>query len=187
MPSIRSRHRRSLPVLSRRPARVAVSRPIRTGLAWVILGAAAVAACVPPPAGRVSPTIDPASTPAPTAVPTPIVPDPSPSFVRPTPTPRPTFLAYVVEAGDTLTAIARRFATTPQSIAFWNRSSYPSLDPDSSAYEPDRIRVGWTLLLIPDVEVSEEEMLAEPPSPSPLGSAAPAAGASPAVGGSPSR
>jgi peptidoglycan/xylan/chitin deacetylase (PgdA/CDA1 family) len=88
---------------------------------------------------------------------------PSPTFVRPTPTPEPTFVAYVVASGDTLTAIARRFATTARSIAYWNRATYPSLDPDSPTYEPDRIEAGWTLRVIPGVEVDEQDL----PSPSP--------------------
>ena len=119
----------------------------------------------------------------PTAAPPSVLPSasPAPSFIRPTPTARPTFMAYVVVAGDTLTSIARQFATTPESIAFWNRATYPSLDPDSRDYEPDRIRIGWTLLLIPDVEVSEEEMLAETPGPSAPPSASPDPSVSPAA------
>jgi hypothetical protein len=86
-----------------------------------------------------------------------------PSFVRPTPTPLPTFLVYMVRPGDTLTSIARAHGTTARSIAFWNRSRYPSLDPDSSTYSPNRIEVGWELVLIPDVELDPEEL----PEPSP--------------------
>ena len=44
------------------------------------------------------------------------LPTPIPSFVRPTPTPAPTFLVYVVKAGDNLDRIARRFGTTGRSI-----------------------------------------------------------------------
>ena len=88
---------------------------------------------------------------------------PLPSFVRPTPTPRPTFRAYLVRTGDTLTSIARTHDTTARSIAFWNRSRYPSLDPESEAYEPDRIGVGWTLLVIPGAEYDPGDV----PSPTP--------------------
>ena len=91
----------------------------------------------------------------------------SPSFVRPTPTPLPTFLAYVVKAGDTLTSIARRYRTTARSIAFWNRTQHPSLDPDSPSYQPNRIEVGWVLLLVPDLELDPEDL---PPEPSSTGS-----------------
>jgi hypothetical protein len=95
-----------------------------------------------------------------------IGPSPSPTFVRPTPTPLPSFLAYVVKKGDNLTLIARRFSTTPRSIAYWNRSTYPSLDPESRKYDPGLIQVGWTLVLIPGAVYDED---AEP-SPRPFAS-----------------
>jgi hypothetical protein len=85
-----------------------------------------------------------------------------PSFVRPTPTPRPTFLAYIVKRGDTLTSIARAHGTTARSIAFWNRDQHPSLDPDSPSYSPNRIEVGWVLLLVPNMELDPEDLPAEP-------------------------
>ena len=75
----------------------------------------------------------------------------------PTPTPLPTFLSYVVQRGDTLESIARAHGTTARSLAFWNRDAYPSLDPDSADYEPNRIKVGWVLLLVPDIEIDEDE------------------------------
>lgn len=88
---------------------------------------------------------------------------PLPSFIRPTPTPAPTFMSYVVRAGDSLTSIARRFETTPRSVAWWNRGAYPSLDPESAGYDPNHIQPGWVLVLIPGVKVDE----ANPPTPSP--------------------
>jgi hypothetical protein len=91
-----------------------------------------------------------------------------PSFIRPTPTPQPSFFAYVVKRGDTLTSIARRYRTTARSIAFWNRAQHPSLDPDSPSYAPNRIELGWILLLVPDLELDPEELGPEPtPQPSP--------------------
>jgi hypothetical protein len=140
-------------------------RPAATAAGAVLLPAvlALVGACIPPPVGvaNASPTtsLQPTSvavtTPAPTAVPT--GPPAPPSFVRPTPTPLPTFLSYVVKAGDTLDSIALAHGTTARSIAFWNRSEYPSLDPDSAAYAPDRIKIGWVLLLVPDIEIDEDQ------------------------------
>jgi len=129
-----------------------------------------VSACLPGAGGSASPN-QPSGSPthaagSPTA-------SPPPSFVRPTPTPRPTFVAYVVRTGDTLTSIARSHETTARSIAFWNRAAYPSLDPESEAYEPDRIGVGWTLMLIPGAQYEP----ADDPSPTP-GSPTP----SPSVG-----
>jgi nucleoid-associated protein YgaU len=126
---------------------------------------AVVAACVPPPVGRVSagPGTSGAPPPAATATPTalPTGPTPPPSFVRPTPTPLPTFLSYVVRSGDTLTSIARAHGTTARSLAFWNRVRYPSLDPDAASYDPNRIEVGWVLLLVPDTEIDEDSTFPE--------------------------
>lgn len=91
----------------------------------------------------------------------------SPSFTRPTPTPEPSPISYTVGAGDTLTSIARRFATTARSIAFWNRARYPSLDPESGDYAPDRIEIGWRLTIIPGLVVDETELTPPPASPAP--------------------
>jgi LysM domain len=146
--------------------------PGPTGLLLVlVLVAPLVAACVPVPVARstaivprpslaVAPTPTEAATPAPT----PTWPTPIPSFVRPTLTPEPSFFVYVVVRGDTLSSIARRFETTTQSLAFWNRVTYASLDPDSATYAPDRIKVGWGLRLHPGVEVDPEDLLGPSPS-----------------------
>jgi len=96
-----------------------------------------------------------------TPVPTPSGPTPRPSFVPPTPTPQPTFLVYTVAAGDNLNTIAHKFGTTARSIAFWNRATYPSLDPEAPGYRPGLVQVGWTLSLIPNA-VFDEQTLPEP-------------------------
>jgi hypothetical protein len=118
----------------------------------------ALTACVPPPVARGTPSpvanTAPPATATPTALPT--GPTAAPSFVRPVPTALPTFLGYVVKGGDTLDAIAKAHRTTVSSLAFWNRARYPSLDPDSPEYDPDRIEVGWLLLLVPDSEIDED-------------------------------
>lgn len=128
------------------------------GLRAILLAVMASTACVPTPANRPSPT-PPGPTPVatPTATPIPAGPTPTPSFIRPTPTPLPTFLSYTVKPGDTLLSIARAHRTAARNIAFWNRATYPSLDPDSPDYEPNRIEAGWVLLLIPDAEIDPEE------------------------------
>ena len=77
---------------------------------------------------------------------------------RPTPTPAPTFASYTVRSGDTLIALARRFATTPESLAYWNRARYPSLDPESGAYRPERIDVGWQLTYLQGAVVDPENL-----------------------------
>jgi hypothetical protein len=64
------------------------------------------------------------------------------------------------------------FGTSGRSIAYWNRATYPSLDPESSAYRPNDIKVGWTLLLIPHKEVDPENLPTLPPTPGPSGGAA---------------
>lgn len=144
-----------------------------TALATALVVVVVVAACVPPPAGRPSPG-SPGPGSSPSAVPAPTGGTPAPTFSRPTPTPRPTFLAYVVQPGDTLSSIARAFGTTALSIAYWNRAAHPSLDPESDAYRPDQIRSGWTLLLIPNGEVDEDDLPpAASPSPAPPSTAAP--------------
>jgi hypothetical protein len=148
---------------------------VRTRCALVLV-AVIVAGCIPSTGGAgpsaagtvIAPSI------APSDVPSASGPSSRPSFVRPTPTPLPTFLVYTVRRGDTLTSIARAFRTTARSIAFWNRTNHPSLDPDSPQYEPDRIEVGWELFLVPDVELDPED-LPEPATPSPPSS--PSAGA----------
>lgn len=121
-----------------------------------------------------SPTA-PAATPTP--VPTTAGPTPVPTFARPTPSPQPTFITYVVRPGDTLTSIARTYRTTGRSIAWWNRGTYPSLDPESATYEPDRIEVGWILVLIPGNVVDD----ANPPTPSPAPVSPPPASPAPAA------
>jgi hypothetical protein len=110
------------------------------------------AGCTASPSASGTPSTPPAS-------PTPAL----PSFVRPTPTPLPTFLAYVVKSGDSLGTIAKTYATTARSIAWWNRGTYPSLDPESPNYSPNHIEPGWTLVLIPGTVVDD----ANPPTPSP--------------------
>ena len=95
--------------------------------------------------------------------PSPSFPTARPTFARPTPSPAPTFLTYVVASGDSLNSIAKKFRTTARSIAWWNRGAYPRLDPESPKYDPNTIRVGWVLVVLPDTVVDDTN----PPSPSP--------------------
>jgi hypothetical protein len=141
----------------------------RAGPAVLLLLAAGLGGCLPE-TGRTGPGAAPGvSTPAATPTPRPTGPTPFPSFVRPTPTPLPPFTTYVVKRGDTLTSIARKFKTTGRSIAFWNRAAHPSLDPESSHYDPNSIRRGWALVLIPGVTFDENSIPepTETPEPSP--------------------
>jgi len=103
------------------------------------------------------------TTPSPTPQATATAPGNRP--LRPTPTPVPTFASYTVRRGDTLDALARRFGTTRESLAYWNRATYPSLDPDSPTYDPDRIEAGWTLVYLPGMVVDPEDLPGRSSSP----------------------
>jgi LysM domain len=151
----------------------------RGAVALLLASTALIAACLPPGSrtGASASAGSGASQPS-AAVrsvePRPSGPTPQPSFVAPTPTPAPTFTVVQVRTGDTLSSIARRFSTTARSISFWNRATYPSLDPDSTKYRPDRLEIGWMLVLIPHVELTDEEappLLTQPPSLEPSASA----------------
>jgi hypothetical protein len=132
-------------------------------VAGVALIAVVTAGCLP--SGTRGGSADPGSAGAPpSGVAGPSVPGsptPRPAIVPPTPTPAPTFLVYAVKAGDSLNSIAHRFGTTARSIAFWNRSTYPSLDPESAGYRPGLLKIGWTLFLVPN-DVVDEDALPEP-------------------------
>jgi len=122
------------------------------------------AGCLPAATGG---SASPATTTGPTASVNAV-----PSFVRPTPNPSPAFVVHEVRGGETLTSIARLYGTTARSIAYWNRDRYPSLDPDSTTYDPNRIVVGWTLRLIPTEVVDEDELPEPTAAPSPASSPA---------------
>jgi LysM domain-containing protein len=113
-------------------------------------------ACLPDTVG--SSTSPGAVAATPTIRPTPSGPTPVPTFLPPTPTPGPSFVTYVVVRGDSLLKIAKRFKTTDRSIGFWNRATYPSLDPQSEKYRPNRIEIGWKLVLIPGTVVDEQNL-----------------------------
>ena len=137
---------------------------LAAGLAAILIALVAVVVLVP---GISLPGGPAGSQPAPTGLavgsPAPAGPSAAPTFVRPTPTPMPTFVTYVVRRGDTLTSIARTYRTTPRSISWWNRGTYPSLDPESAKYSPNSIQLGWTLVVLPGAVVDD----ANPPTPSP--------------------
>jgi peptidoglycan/xylan/chitin deacetylase (PgdA/CDA1 family) len=152
------------PPARRRPRRQrsALDSPLLSAvLVVVVLGLAGAVLLVPGllPGSGPSRSGDPSSTPAAAG------PSPSPTFTRPTPSPAPTFLTYTVQPGDTLNSIAREFRTTGRSIAWWNRATYPSLDPIGPGYDPNTIRVGWVLNLLPDTEVDDDNPPLVSPNP----------------------
>jgi peptidoglycan/xylan/chitin deacetylase (PgdA/CDA1 family) len=61
---------------------------------------------------------------------------------------------HTVARGETLSLIARRYGTTWQSLVYWNRERYPSLNPASRSYNPNAIQVGWQLAVWPGVVVA---------------------------------
>jgi LysM repeat protein len=129
--------------------------PIR-GAALLVLALFALGACVDidslvshPPAGSAGPT--PRGTPVLTA---------------PVPTPEPTFLIYKVKPGDRLTIVAKKYKTTVESIGYWNRARYGTLDPASSIYAPDSIKVGWLLRIHPG-QTADSDYADPTPTPSP--------------------
>jgi peptidoglycan/xylan/chitin deacetylase (PgdA/CDA1 family) len=141
--------------------RSALDSPWLAAALVVVVGALAAGVLLIPgllggPGASASPT-------SPSAVATASASPAAPTFVRPTPSPAPTFTAYVVRSGDSLNSIAKRFHTTARSIAWWNRGAYPILDPESAAYDPNHLEVGWILMVLPDSVVDENN----PPTPSP--------------------
>jgi peptidoglycan-N-acetylglucosamine deacetylase len=92
-----------------------------------------------------------------------------------------------VRSGDTLASIARSNGTTWQSLVFWNRESYPSLDPANAAYNPHRLEAGWQLQVLPGTVVSFDAPLptastASPATPRPTSAQAPTATPRPTAG-----
>lgn len=135
------------------------TRPVLVALAAI--AAAALGACAVPPASP-TPAVTPAAVATPAALPSTFVPT---RPFAPTPMPTPAFSIRIVREGDTLIGLAGELETTPESLAYWNRSRYPSLDPDSPDYRPDRIEVGWQLLFLPGAVVDPEDLppAAQPP------------------------
>jgi peptidoglycan/xylan/chitin deacetylase (PgdA/CDA1 family) len=58
-----------------------------------------------------------------------------------------------VVPGDTLSVLGRRYDTSWQSVVFWNKDRYASLNPVSPAYDPGLLEVGWELVVWPGVVV----------------------------------
>jgi len=148
-------------------------------LAAVVALALALLSCSPGPYESASPsagsTGQPSAslTPAPTASAAPASatpgPSPFPTVSEPSGSPEPSFLVYTVVRGDSLLGIAARHGTTGRSIAYWNRDTYPSLDPDSRDYAPNRIEIGWKLRLIPNVTLDDQGSLpSRRPTPIPI-------------------
>ncbi|MGH2511531.1 MAG: LysM peptidoglycan-binding domain-containing protein [Candidatus Limnocylindrales bacterium] len=99
-------------------------------------------------------SIEPSQGPSPSPPPASLVPSASPKAsggpsATPTASPQPTAFTYVVQAGDSLVRLGHRFGTTGRSIAYWNRTAYPTLDPDKPTYDPNHLEIGWRLTIYP--------------------------------------
>lgn len=145
------------------------ARPARSlaSLAAVVLIATVTVGCLPSGTRGSGPIGGESGNPgqaAPSATPIPGSPTLRPPIVPPTPTPAPTFFVHTVTSGESLNTIAHQFGTTARSIAFWNRATYPSLDPDSATYRPGLVKIGWTLFLIPNDVVNEDDIPGPEPS-----------------------
>jgi peptidoglycan/xylan/chitin deacetylase (PgdA/CDA1 family) len=90
--------------------------------------ALALSACGAPEAS--SPNASPIQTVAP------------PTEATTEPTPSGTVTTYVVVGGDTLSSIARRFATSVAQLQAWNAVRYPTLVTD-----PGTLHAGWELIV----------------------------------------
>ena len=155
------------------------ARPVARAVVFPVVIGLALLACSPGPSITPSPSVGSAPTGSPPAsiAPPTGAPSASPTLAVPTPTPGPSFVVYTVARGDSLTSIARRYSTTPRSIAYWKRDTYPSLDPDSPNYSPNRIEIGWQLQLIPGVTLDDQGPLPSKrstPIPLPSGTRPPA-------------
>ncbi len=153
---------------------------IRWGPGVIVLALVAIG-CVPTPVGYRSAAPATRDDVAVTPQPTPAGPTPSLAITNPTPLPSPPFTLYAVRKGDTLTSVAKKFGTTARSLAYWNRVTYPSLDPESTVYKPNRLELGWILQLLPNRVVDPEDLpsLSPAPTPVPSGSPTPSGSAAP--------
>ena len=142
---------------------------VAASLAIVLVGLVAAIVLIPGLLQGISGSVTPGATSSPgdSSPPTGEAPSPTPvtTFVRPTATPYPTFTSHVVRTGESLNTIADLFRTTARSLAWWNRGSYPSLDPESADYEPDHIELGWVLVVIPGIVVDDANHPTASPGP----------------------
>lgn len=113
----------------------------------IMLGACLPASIRPTPSASGLPASSGSTSPTP-------APSPSPSPASPTPAPGPPFVLHTVVGGDTLTSLARKFGTSGRSIAYWNRETYPTLDPESANYQPNNLKRGWLLRILRGAEYS---------------------------------
>jgi len=79
------------------------------------------------------------------------------------PTSSPGTTTYVVQPGDTLFAIAQRFAASIEELQAWNAAAYPSL-----ATDPTSLQAGWTLVVAGEPGVTPQPTPSLAPSGTPV-------------------
>ena len=78
----------------------------------------------------------------------------------PAASPSPPGVTYAVQAGDTLSSIARAWGTTIQQLQSWNADRYPSL-----AADPNTLQAGWVLIVAGDPATTPQPTVAPTPVP----------------------
>ncbi|HLB37415.1 MAG TPA: polysaccharide deacetylase family protein [Gemmatimonadales bacterium] len=86
----------------------------------------------------------------------------------PTASPSPPGVTYAVQAGDTLSSIARAWGTTIQQLQSWNAERYPSL-----ASDPNALQAGWVLTVSGDPGTTPQPTVAPTRVPTPAPTVAP--------------
>jgi peptidoglycan/xylan/chitin deacetylase (PgdA/CDA1 family) len=145
---------------TRAPWRIAVAL-----LSCLLVGSACQVAgptASPSPTEAATPSATPTGSPSPSAT-TSASPSPSGEV----------FTSHVVQAGDTLYRIAATYETSWQSLVFWNKDRFASLNPDDPSYDPGRIEIGWVVVLQPGVVLAYEPGPGATPRPSAAPTTAP--------------
>lgn len=137
-------------------------RPAVLGLAISLLIGACTSSASPSAAPSVptstAPTPSVSVAPSPTSEPSPSRESSASPSAGPT---APLGTTYTVQAGDTLSSIARAWGTSVQQLQTWNAERYPSL-----ATDPSTIQSGWVLIVAGDPNAT--------PVPTPVSTPAPA-------------
>ena len=113
--------------------------------------------------GTASPSLGPSTAASSTATSAPSADASADATATPAATNAPS-TTYTVQAGDTLSSIARAWATTIAQLQAWNGGRYPSL-----ADDPDSLQAGWVLVVSGDPGATPRPTpTAATPAPTPM-------------------